>query len=56
MTEAVCGDPFLEEELVHSVNQHGDVAEAAFFAVKFELPLHKLPYNVAMFMRSGNTT
>lgn len=55
VTEAVCGDNYLEEQLVETINLHGDIAEAAFFANKFKIPLHKLPYNVATYIRSGDT-
>ncbi|XP_054276444.1 exonuclease mut-7 homolog [Macrosteles quadrilineatus] len=34
VSEAVCGDSYLEEELVAAINLHGDLVEAAFFARK----------------------
>ncbi|XP_054275428.1 exonuclease mut-7 homolog isoform X2 [Macrosteles quadrilineatus] len=53
VSEAVCGDSYLEEELVAAINLHGDVVEAAFFARKFNIPAHKLPYNVVTYLRTG---
>lgn len=53
-TEAVCNDPYLEEELVNLVCLFGDVEEAAFFAEKFQVPFNKLPCNVVSFFKNGN--